>query len=134
MGRCHAVRGELRLPRASGAMALHRPDAGGPEADGGQMKGGRRMDIGVALLLDLTLRRRRPSHAYFPRDEGSAGLRACHARFLPWPLAFGCPHGRVGGSPEFWRRSLFPFCGRGVQPTGLCGEIWRLAQWVAPAL
>jgi hypothetical protein len=33
------------------------------------------MDIGVAALLDLTLRRRRPCHAYFPCDEGSARLR-----------------------------------------------------------
>ena len=52
------------------------------QADGGQMKGGRRMDIGVAVLLDLTLRRRRSCHAYFPSDEGSARLRPGHARFL----------------------------------------------------
>ncbi len=81
------------------------------------------MDIGVAVLLDLTLRRRRSCHAYFPSDEGSARLRPGHARFLSWPLAFVRPHGRVGGrivrSPGFWGRSFFPFCAARLQPAAL---------------
>ncbi len=39
VGRRHAVRRELRLPRAPGALALHGPNPGGAEADGGPMKG-----------------------------------------------------------------------------------------------
>jgi hypothetical protein len=61
------------------------------------------------VLLDLTLRRWRSCHAYFPSDEGSARLRSGHARFLSWPLVFVRPHGRVGGSPSFCGRSFFPF-------------------------
>jgi hypothetical protein len=74
------------------------------------MKGAGRMDIGVAALLDLPLRRRRSCYAYVPSDEGSARLRPGHARFLSWPLAFVRPHGRVGGSLGFWGRSFLPFC------------------------
>ena len=38
VGRRHAVRRKLRLPRAPGALALHRADAGGEAADGGAVR------------------------------------------------------------------------------------------------
>ena len=40
MGRRDAVRRKLRLPRASGALALYRPDKGGAAADGGEVRAG----------------------------------------------------------------------------------------------
>ena len=52
------------------------------------------MDIGVAALLDLTLRRRRPCHAYFPSDEGA---RAYALATLLLSLGLSPSYARMGG-------------------------------------
>src|ERR1700751_4008118 len=120
MGRRHVVRRKLRFPRAPRAMALYRPHARGAEADSGQVKAGQGVDIDRAVLLGLTLRRRRLSHAYFPNDEGIARLRPGNARLLPCLFTLICSHGwagrRILRAPSVRNGSFFSFRAAWAQP------------------
>ena len=85
-----ARQGDLRAP-ISNPHAVQTLSGRAPR---GQLR--KTIDSGVALRVELTLRRRRYSHAVSLELEGGARLRPGHARLLPRACAFVRADGRGG--------------------------------------